>query len=493
MTKLNKLFATIDSLTMYKAVLFSLIFLFASSIIASVFGYTFFKPTSLLLSFATITTITVASNYLIAKLYKVIPNPESAIITSLILLFLFSPATTKNEFFTLIIAGILASASKFLLNFNNVHIFNPAGIATVITPLLGFDGAIWWIATPVLIPSTLLVAVYLVKKLRRGELVTSYTGGLVLGLILTKQLTQNNFNTLIPEILISWPTIFFASIMLTEPLTMPNKKKLINLFGLLVGFLGANQYHFGPLFSTPELNLVIGNLFAYLLSNKKRYILMLTKKELVASNTYQLTFNSNPPINFNPGEYLEWSLPHQNADIRAYRRYFTIASSPTEKEIQLTFKVFPLSSSFKNTLQKFNIGDKISASHVAGDFTPDHNINNMVFIAGGIGVTPFRSIIKYYLDKNIKKNVHLFYSSTNEVDFAFKNIFQQAEKQFGLKTQYFVSNKNQKITADTIKEIENYQNYTYFISGPDAMVKHYKNLLQKLDIKNIKTDYFPGF
>ncbi|OGD81619.1 hypothetical protein A2572_04555 [Candidatus Collierbacteria bacterium RIFOXYD1_FULL_40_9] len=478
---------------MYKAVLYSLIFLFASSLVASVFDYTYFKPITLLLSLATITSVTVASNFLLSKLYKVIPNPESALITSLILLFLFSPPTTSTEYFTLIIAGIIASSSKYLFNFNMVHIFNPAAIAAVITPLLGFDGAIWWVATPVLIPSTLIVALYLIRKLRRFELALSYFGGLILGLIISKQLTQNNFSTFLPEILISWPTIFFASIMLIEPLTMPNKNKLLNLFGILVGFLGANQYHLGPVFSSPELSLVIGNIFAFVLSNKKRYFLQLINKELVADNTYQFSFRSTPPVSFNPGQYLEWSLSHHNPDIRGIRRYFTISSSPTEKEIKLTFKLFSPPSSFKNEFSKLKVGYKIQASHIAGDFTPQVSADNLVFIAGGIGITPFRSIIRYYLDKNFKKNIYLLYASTNEGDFAFKELFQQASKQIGLQTNYFVSSKGQKITTDTIREIKNYQNYTYFISGPDAMVKHYKSILRSLGIHKIKTDYFPGF
>lgn len=478
---------------MYKAVLFSLIFLFVCSLLASICGYTYFKPTILLISLATITSVTVTSNYLLSKLYKVVPNPESALITSLILLFLFSPPTTKIEFFTLIIVGTIASASKYLFNINKVHIFNPAAFAAVITPLLGFDGAIWWVATPILIPSTLLIAIYLIRKLRRGELAISYFGGLLLGLIVSRQLTQNNFQNLLPEISLSWPILFFASVMLTEPITMPNKNNLINLFGLLVGFLSANQYHLGPLFSTPELNLIIGNLFAFFLSDKKRYILKLTKKELVADNTYQLSFSSNQPINFNPGQYLEWSLPHDNADVRGIRRYFTISSSPTEKEVQLTYKLFSQSSSFKSALTNFKTGDKILASNIAGDFTPQESTDNLVFIAGGIGITPFRSIIKYYIDKNLTKNIHLLYASTNERDFVFKDLFQQSGKQIGLQTKYFISSKDQKITTETIKEIKNFQNYTYYISGPDAMVKHYKSLLGTLGIKNIKTDYFPGF
>ncbi len=274
---------------------------------------------------------------------------------------------------------------------------------------------------------------------------------------------------------------------------MPNKSVFINTFGWLVGLLSATKYHFGPIYSSPELNILLGNLFAFAISHKKRYTLKLTKSELIANNIYQLTFAPDQLVNYLPGQYLEWSLPHQTPDSRGFRRYFTISSSPTEKDIQLTFKYFSISSSFKNSLLKLKTGDVISVSHIAGDFTPEVTTNNIVFIAGGIGITPFRSIVKYYCDKDIKRNIYLFYSSTNEADFAFKNIFQQAEKLIGLKTQYLVSSKNQKITTDSIKKINSYQSYTYFISGPDAMVRHYKKLLQSLGIKNIKTDYFPGF
>ncbi len=493
MPKTNGFFQLLDSLTMYKAVLFSLLFLFLYTFGASLFGYTFFKPTTLVVSLFLITLVTVGSNYLLSKLYKVSPNPESALITSLILLFLFSPASTKTEYYTLVIAGTIASASKYIFNYHQVHIFNPAAIAAVITPLLGFDGAIWWVATPVILPSTLLVAIYLINKLRREKLVLSYLAGLLVGLLLTKQLTLNNSNSLFLEVFLSWPTLFFMSIMLTEPLTMPNKNSLINSFGLFVGLLSTIPYHFSPFFSTPELNLTLGNILSFIVSNKKRYNLQLIKKDSLTPNTIQLSFLSQPPITFSPGQYLEWSLPHQNADIRGFRRYFTISSSPTEKEIQLTFKISPNSSSFKNSILELNVGDNVTASHLAGDFTPHNKVDDMVFIAGGIGITPFRSIIKYFLDKNLKKNIYLLYASTNQSDFVYKSLFEQAKKQIGLKTEYFVSSQNQRITPETIKKIEAYQKYTYFISGPDAMVQHYKKMLQSLGLKSIKTDYFPGF
>lgn len=493
MHKQNNLLSFIDSLTMYKVILFSLLFLFISSLIASNFGYINFTPASILISVIAVASFTISTNYILSKFYKVIPNPESAIITSLILFFLFSPASNMHEFYTLAIAGTIASASKYLVNINKIHIFNPAAFAAVITPLIGFDGAVWWIATPALIPSTLIVVIYLIRKLRRTELALNYFGGLLFGLLVSKQLTQSNFQTLLPEIFLSWPNLFFVGIMLTEPFTMPNKNKLINIFGLLMGFASTIQYHFGPIFSTPELNLIIGNLFAFSISNKRRYILKLTSKKMVADHTHLLTFQSTPAMNYQPGQYLEWSLPHTQADIRGIRRYFTISSSPTEKDIKLVFKTFAKSSSFKNALTDFETGDKIIATNIAGDFTPDKTQDKFVFIAGGIGITPFRSIIKYYLDKNIKKNIHLLYVCTNKNDFAFKKLFQKAREQIGLKTQYFVSCENQKITTNTIESIQNYQSYTYFISGPDAMVKHYKKLLKSLGIKNIKTDYFPGF
>ncbi len=479
---------------MYKTVLFGLLFLAASSLVLSLTGNLFIKPVPILISLVVVTSTCYLTNIFFAKLFKATTNSESAIITSLILFFLFIPPSTKQELFTLVIAATLASASKYLINFHKTHIFNPAAIGAVITPLLGFDGAIWWVATPNLLPFTLLVSFLIIRKLRRQKLVAVYFASFISMLLFTGQLTTVNGLELGTEILTSWPVIFFAGVMLTEPLTMPNRNYFQLLFGLLVGALAALKFHIGPLYSSPELVLVTGNLFAFLVTKRDRYNLILKSKKQITPQTHELSFASDKPITFSPGQYLEWTFPHQKTDIRGNRRYFTIASSPTEKEVMLTIKTFVDSSSYKKSLIDLNPGDSITASHVSGDFLlPENPKENLVFIAGGIGITPFRSMIKYLLDKKQTRNINLLYASANKEDFVYQELYKQAESFMGLKTQYFATKTGQKIDPEVIKSLPNYKTSTYLISGPDAMVKHYKKILNNLGIHKIITDYFPGF
>jgi len=118
-------------------------------------------------------------------------------------------------------------------------------------------------------------------------------------------------------------------------------------------------------------------------------------------------------------------------DSRGNRRYFTIASSPTEKELRLGVKFYPNGSSFKKALASMNEADTIIASQLSGDFImPSNKKKKLVFIAGGIGITPFRSMIKYLIDTKQKRDIVLIYSNRTKTDVIYKNIFDSAANIF---------------------------------------------------------------
>ena len=152
-------------------------------------------------------------------------------------------------------------------------------------------------------------------------------------------------------------------------------------------------------------------------------------------------------------------------------------------------------------------GTRLTASQLSGDFTlPKDSNKKLVFIAGGIGVTPFRSMIKYLLDKSEKRDIILFYAAVSSAEFAYKNIFETAGKKIGLKVVYVLTDtknippewkgKSGYLTEETIKqEVADFKQREFYLSGPIAMVNNYKKLLSKVgvSINNIITDYFPGF
>ncbi len=301
--------------------------------------------------------------------------------------------------------------------------------------------------------------------------------------------------------------LFFDFVMLPEPLTTPPTKLTQSIYGAIVGFLFIPQMHVGSLYSTPELDLVSGNIFSYLVSYKAKLMLTLQEKILVAPDIYDFIFGTNKKMAYSPGQYMEWTISHSHADDRGNRRYFTLASSPTEDKVRIGIKFYTNSSSFKKRLFTMEKEEKIVASQPAGDFTiPQNNNEKVVFIAGGIGVTPFRSMIKYFIDTNQKKDIVLIYASSSPDDFVYKNVFDEAYSKFGLKTVYVITNPQNSppdwqgrvgyITAQMIQEeIPDFGERIFYISGPNIMIESYKKMLKSLRVQNNKiiTDYFPGF
>ena len=113
----------------------------------------------------------------------------------------------------------------------------------------------------------------------------------------------------------------------------------------------------------------------------------------------------------------------------------------------------------------------------AGNFTlPKDKAEKLVFIAGGIGITPYRSMIKFLIDTNSHRDIVLFYAVSTPSDFVYKELFDKAGKTIGLKTEYVVG----RIDEEIIKKAPDYKNRKFYLSGPQGMVNAYKILLNQL-------------
>lgn len=495
----------LNNITMYKLLVLALSVMAVISIILGFLGIIQFSGLVLLASLFIILIVSQLSNNLFARLFGAKPSVESAIISGYILFFLIEPNLSWSGILILIVASVLAMLSKYIFAIRKRHIFNPVAITAVILGLFGSGAIIWWIANPYLNIITLIFGLLIVRKIRKTKMVLAFMVSAIIVAIFTYVIPKNiNPVDFVFEIIFSWQLIFFALIMFTEPFTSPPKLKNQIIYGLLVGILFSSQLSFGNFYMTPEMVLIIGNIFSYFVSSKDRLLLKYISRETTGKDIYNFNFSSNRKIEFYSGQFLEWTLPHKNPDFRGNRRYFTIASSPTENEIKLGVRIdSETSSSFKKKLLNLEKGETLSVGGLAGEFIlPKDQNQKLVFIAGGIGITPFRSMIKYLIDKNEKRNIVLIYQANNEDSFAYKNLFDDFAEKIGLKIIYMVGNPSPnwqgrvgRLDENTIKEIlPDFEERLFYISGANAMVESYKKMVKKLGVKQkmIKTDYFAG-
>ncbi len=499
----------LNGITMYKLVLYGLQILAGLSIILGFLGHLSSGGVSLILSFLTLTITCWATNTVFEKLLKIQTNVESYSISAFILYFVTFPVESFADFRLLVLVGFIAMASKYLLAVNKKHVFNPVAIALVVLSLFNIGLGAWWVGSPAMLLPVAVLGFLVLRKLRRFTMFLTFFVVALATIVWTG--TGNGYAPfdILKEVLLSWPIVFFGTIMFTEPLTTPPTKKMQIFYAVLVGGLFGSQFSFWHLYSTPELALVIGNIFSFMVSPKDKLVLRLVSKDTInkKGDVDEFRFEANKKLHYEPGQYLEWTLGHAKPDQRGNRRYFTISSSPTEKEIMLGIKYYDKPSSFKMKLGQLEKGEVIHAGALAGEFTlPTDWSKKLVFIAGGIGVTPFRSMVKYMTDMKEKRDVFLLYSNKTPSDVAYKNIFDEAGVKVGLKTLYFMNDmegatveSNMRvgfITPEVImKEIPDYKERMFYISGPHVMVTSFQDSLSKLGIpsRNIKTDFFPGF
>ncbi len=491
---------------MYRLVLYVLLGLLGLATVLAVFKLLPFSPFALLASVIFLVIMCWAANTILARVFDVPANVESVYITALILALIIDPAQSPEAFQFLGWVAILAMASKYLLALNKKHLFNPAAIAVVITAFVLGDSASWWVGTLDMLPLVLLGGWLVARKLRQEDVVIVCCVMALAGSCVLTAVQGSSLLTELKQLLVTSPLFFFATIMLTEPLTAPPTKKWRRLYAGLVGLLFIPQVHIGPVYSTPELALVVGNVFSYLVSPKLKVILKLNKKVRMAPGVVDFVFKPSKELAFVPGQYMEFTLDHPHPDSRGNRRYFTLASSPTEKLVHLGVRFYEEGSTFKRAMYAMNGRTPLLAGQIAGDFTlPPDPRQKLVFIAGGIGITPFRSMLKYLLDVQERRDIILFYVNKTANEIVYGDVLQAAQATLGVRTYYTLTDTTAaprswsgfvgRLNGQMIQRaVPDYRERTYYVSGPPEMVRACEDVLKHLQVRRdqIKKDFFPG-
>lgn len=505
---MQRLDSFLNGITMYQLMLWYLRFLFGIAVILSFFKILPYNPFDILISGFYIIAVCYAINQLFAYLFKVKPNYESQFISGLILALIIGPLPFLPNIFFLTITPIIVTASKYMIAINKQHIFNPAAFTVVVAAVLFHNGASWWIGSISMSPFIIMGGIIILRKIQRFNLTLGFLLTYFLFILVTNLQSFLSFQsaiTIVTNVFLVSPILFFSIVMLTEPLTSPADKNLRTYYGIFSALVFIMLQKFTPISYTLELSLLVANVAGRLVRFNTKYTLTLKQKNEIAPTIWEFLFEPVRPFQYIAGQFLEWNLPHKNADSRGTRRYFTISSSPSEKDILLTVKIPDKPSTFKSALKNLPIGESVYATSLEGDFTEPKDVkNHYVFIAGGIGITPFRSIIMHLLKQKTRISLTLFYSAHSPEEFVFKDIFDKAEKEIGLKTIYVLSdNPPQNWQGETghiddvmiKRHVSNEKQTVYYMSGPQPMVVAYEKTLSDMGISksHIKTDYFPGY
>ena len=495
----------LNHITMYRLVMYYCAALLGGDFVLGLFGLAQHDPAQLAFSTVVIGFVCWATNRALALALKIPPNAESVWITALIIALIMPPVVPGDWWALsgLALASVAAVASKFIFAINRKHIFNPVALGVLVSAYAVDAPATWWVGgTPLLTPITLIGGLLILRKLQRVEMFLAFAGS-----ALCIAVGASNFGSTIKvlhDTLLATPLLFLGFAMLTEPMTAPAARIPSVIFGALVGIASSTAFHIGQFYPTPEMALIAGNIFAWAVNPKYRFKLVLERVEKSASGCYDYIFHSQRPLNHQSGQYLDWTMHVPRCDDRGNRRTFTIASAPSEPTVRLGVKFYGQPSAYKTAMLNMRPGDVVYGAQLAGDFTLPTGNEKLAFIAGGIGVTPFRAMVQHMLDVGDRRVATLFYGINRVTEIAYVDIFNRAENELGLRTVYAVADAPHAetnfhsglIDADLIKrEMPDYADRLYYISGPRAMVVKFENVLAELGVpkKRIKMDYFPGF
>ncbi len=212
-----------------------------------------------------------------------------------------------------------------------------------------------------------------------------------------------------------------------------------------------------------------------------------------ANTCLSLILQKPDNFNFYAGQYLDIELPvnDKNGNTRA----FTVSSSPTEDYLMITTRIGL--SKFKKALAMLQPGDTIKSSHPAGTFTLDES-SPAVFMAGGVGITPFRSMIKFAVDQKLNTSITLIYLNSDGKFLFKKELDNWQSKLPNLTIHYIISGKTGRLNRNHFLKLYPLLFTLYpifYLAGPPAMVDNFANMLinSGVDETNIRYDRFDGY
>lgn len=224
-----------------------------------------------------------------------------------------------------------------------------------------------------------------------------------------------------------------------------------------------------------------------------KYTFTITNQKQIAEGIYEITLDtSSSDFSYKAGQYIYLRLRFDVDDTRGNGREFSLISSPQEKgEIAIVFK--DTGSGFKRSLLKCPLGTMVDIEGPFGTFILSDALDEKIlFIAGGVGIAPFVSILRDVSSQGKRGDFSLWYTFKQQEGAVYLEELQSFDEQKLLKR---LITKNSRITQEDIVRFVTSDFVKIYVSGPPAMVSHTYVLLREIGIpsKRIRLEEFTGY
>jgi glycine betaine catabolism B len=492
--------------TMYVLVIVWLTVLGAAALVLTFIpGAVSFSPLALLASASVLLVVSYLTNGVAGIVFRTRPQLSSTVITALLLLFIFTPSIDVLPLVGLALAAFLAVVTKYLLAWRGRHIFNPAAAAAFIVgmPGLPFGFATWWVGTTPLVPIAAIAALTILFRTRRLWLGGAYLATVLVVWQIRGLMTGTAGLDSLTLPLLSLPTVFFAGFMLSEPLTLPPRRWQQLAEAVLVGLISSIAFTFGPLYSSPQLALLIGNLLAFLVGQRRGIRLRLVARRALTPTSWDYAFEPLAPVRYRPGQYMELTLPHSGTDARGWRRVFSIVGAPDSGELRFGVRMPDRPSSFKAALQELEPGTIVSATSVSGDFLlPRDPSQKLLLLAGGIGITPFVGQLLAAAAETPRRDIVVVTAISSAAEFAYRPELEAAgfpvvvvspDEPLGMPSSWTWVEAPQLTPAVVHAQVPDARDRVAYVSGSPALVAELKRALRGSGVRRVRTDTFLGY
>ena len=229
------------------------------------------------------------------------------------------------------------------------------------------------------------------------------------------------------------------------------------------------------------------------------------EKQDVAKGTLFVTFDLlGEQVAFKPGQYFFVTLPdagHQ--DDRGLRRHFSVVTSPNDKVLGLATRM--RDSAFKRTLRELPIGTEVDVEQPKGNFVlPEDTSRPLVFIAGGIGITVFRSMLRYIREEALPYRVTLIYSNRDRDSTAFLDELRELEQEISdfrliltMTQDPGWDGETRKVDAQFVEDYlgESLDQSTFLVAGPPPLVEGAQAALEAAGVpeENVIAESYSGY